>query len=187
VELYASPLLRAIETAAPLQRALPGTPPIRVLPELSEVGGLRRVLEDGTLEVLPGMAPEELQVRFPGLALDLSEVPSEGWWSQGVPEDKTDTGRRAIRDRVARVAKWLRELRPSAPGPRHVIIIGHGALLSRLLGELLGAPPGSCAFSHGNTAVTHIELRAHSVHVHCVNWMPSSRQSSDAMSATASS
>jgi len=117
-------------------------------------------------------------------------VPSEGWWSQGRLEDKTDSGRRAARERVARVAQWLRELRPAAPqGPRHVIIIGHGALLSRLLGEMLGVPSGSCLFSHGNTAVTHIELRgSHLVHVHHLNWMPSKSQpsASAALSSVAS-
>mmetsp|Transcript_74963 Transcript_74963/g.223359 ORF Transcript_74963/g.223359 Transcript_74963/m.223359 type:complete len:320 (-) Transcript_74963:67-1026(-) len=185
VDIYSSPLLRAIETAAPLQRALPGSPPIRVRPELAEIGGLRRVLEDGSVEVLPGMSPQELRERFPDLELELTEVPSQGWWSESAAEDKSESGRRAIRDRVVRVARWARDVKPSAPDGRHVVIIGHGALLNRLLVEMLGAPHGSCSFAHGNTAVTHLELRGSVVYVHCVNWMPTSaRQSSSAMSTS---
>lgn len=185
VDLYASPLVRAVETAAQLQCTLPGTPPIRLRAELTEVGGLREALEDGGHLVLPGMTPDELQQRFPDLDLDLSEVPSEGWWAGSPVEDKSEAGRRAIRERVARVACWARELRPTAPGGRHVVVIGHGALLNRLLVELLGVPQGTCAFLHGNTAVTHLEFRGDVIHVHCVNSMPIGRQPSESKSASA--
>merc|ERR1711971_828127 len=173
VDIYASPLRRAIETAAPLQRILPNSPAIRLRADLSEIGGMHCHTEEGD-KVNPGKTPEELLASYPHLTLDTSEVNGAGWWAGRAEEDTTSgSGCQASWDRVGRVAAWARQLRPTTADVRDIAIVGHGALFSRVVPELLGMPRGSGQVSHGNTGVTHLELSGKSfTRVHCMNVLP---------------
>lgn len=168
VQLFASPFSRAIQTAAPLQRILMGTPRVILKPELAEIGGLYRHVDD-RLEQLPGMTPEELNRAFPDIVLDASEVSEKGWWADAEEEDpencKSAGGCPASWSRVEAVAKWIRQLPPG-----DVVIVGHGLFFGRLVPTLLGTSRNVIA-EHGNTAVTHLELNGGSTNIHCVNAM----------------
>jgi len=89
VDIYSSPLRRAIETAAPLQKALAAATPIRLIPELCEIGGLRTPTANGD-QLLPGKKPAELQASFPDLSIDTSHVPAAGWWVGASKEYTTE-------------------------------------------------------------------------------------------------
>lgn len=168
VALYASPLQRAIETAAGLHLALPGRPPIRLRGDLSEIGGLR----SASGEHLPGMKPGELKAAFPGLILDTSELHEDGWWSSSPVEDAVlKEGCAPSWERVGRLSTWLRSLQPPE-GISDVVIAGHGALFARLVPELMGAQRHSCRVEHGNTGVTVLELSGLATHVRCINAPP---------------
>lgn len=162
VDLYSSPLARAIQTGAALQQALPERPPIRLRPDLMELGTARNFNV-----MTPGPNGQALAAMHPHVVLDCAEVPEEGWAARSpVPDD--ETGPILLRARVTRVAGWVRELQPSVAGA-HVVIIGHGALLAVLIGEILDVGHRKAKFKHGNVAVTHLEIRGDTTLVHCIN------------------
>lgn len=191
VRIYTSPLRRAIETAGPLQKALPGAPIIALRSDLAEIGGLRTNAGDD----VPGLTPAELSAAFQNLTLDTSELPAAGWWAGSPHEDSENkTGCSASWKRVARVAKWLRQLRPTTEAAakdstgkesNDVVIVGHGAMFDRLFGMLLGGPH-RITVKHANTSVTHLELCGNFTKVHCVNALPTSVSTSAAHSAAVS-
>jgi len=168
IDLYSSPLRRAIETAAPLQAFLPGNPVIRVRPDLTEVGGLRCANAEGEVQRFPGLNAEQITAEYPSLALDCTEVPEEGWAASQPFEDRTVEGEENSMRRVKRITRWIRDMEPPAE-KSHAVIIGHGALLHRWVAEILGMPAQKARFNHDNVAVTHIEICGDTTCVHCMN------------------
>lgn len=160
VELLASPLHRAIQTGAALQCALPSKPELRLRVDLCETGAFG----------FPDTTPETLTARFPDVHLNVSELPPEGWFAHSAIESG-DTKKAAVKARAARVAAWLRELRPTASTDRHIIIVTHGSFFNALLKEFLEAPK-SVDFVLSNCGVTHLELNCDSqiLRMHCMNW-----------------
>merc|ERR1712064_104682 len=62
VDIYSSPLQRAIETAAPLHQVFES--PIRLRPDLAEIGGMHSSADEKTLR---GKSPSELSKHYPQL------------------------------------------------------------------------------------------------------------------------
>jgi len=173
VLLYSSPLRRAIETAAALQKVLLGDNEIILKPSLCEGGGLYTTCaEDGTNSALPGGSPTELEHAYPNILLDVTNIPEEGWWSgKTIGKEDTEGPASEFWHRAAEVAQWIRDLRPPV-GLENVIIVGHGALFDKVLCELLGLGRTSFQIAHVNTGVTHIEITNSQTRVHCINSPP---------------
>jgi broad specificity phosphatase PhoE/predicted GNAT family N-acyltransferase len=142
--LVSSPMRRALQTATPLGvRA--NLPRERFIceRELYEVGGCY-YLEHAQ----PSATAAQLEAEFPVSC----NWPSEQEWFAGhsAPESMDD-----VRARVERVILWVERLLDR--GPKLVIIVAHGDLLTRWLRRWLGVPwPSSMAFVHANTGITSL-------------------------------
>merc|ERR1712129_568481 len=95
-----------------------------------------------------------------------------GWYAGNEREKKGHPSAKvALKERIACVAAWVCAFKPSTLKDRHIVIITHGALWSRLFPEILGAPMFGNT-SMDNCSVTHLEIMDHGrdVRVHCLNW-----------------
>lgn len=128
-----SPLLRALQTAAPLVQRL-GCEAI-VRPDVFESGGCY-TLGEGGCRGGPGkcLSADEVRARFPGF--DVSALPARGGWYRGGWEADAEA-----RVRCAGVASWLRspEIRQHARG-RMLVLVCHGHFIDLLLKDLIGRP-----------------------------------------------
>mmetsp|Transcript_31176 Transcript_31176/g.60157 ORF Transcript_31176/g.60157 Transcript_31176/m.60157 type:complete len:361 (+) Transcript_31176:187-1269(+) len=179
INLYVSPLRRALETARPIQETLVkmrGCPaPMHVLPFLTEVGGLYTTTSHGVDLGKPGMSPAEFKKLFPDLDLDLSKVPEHGWWHKSDGGEDAEGLDCEFWDRAKRVSTWLRSLQPEIQNGRlvrHAIVVGHGALFDRVLCELLGLGRSHVLINHVNAGVTHLELSGPLTRIYCINSIP---------------
>jgi broad specificity phosphatase PhoE len=141
VALYASPQRRALQTAAPLQRAL-GLP-VRVLPDLCESGGLYQHT---------GMSRDDILREWPATLPDPS-ITEHGWWTPGETEAQEQT----VYARAARVTAHLRTLHE---GPQEtIVVVTHGRFCGMFISTLLGlGPTGYTRFTMENCALTRIDF-----------------------------
>jgi len=157
--LYASPMLRALETAEAIRQA---TGLISyVWADVHEQGGIWLDSGDGRGQVgLPGIGRAEMRERFPHFVLPV-EVREEGWWNRPW-EDEASAYARA-----QRVAEELREL---AGSDERVGIVSHGGFGSFLIDVLLGLPfVAYQRFSHHNTSITRVDLASGAVRLRFSN------------------
>jgi 2,3-bisphosphoglycerate-dependent phosphoglycerate mutase len=136
---YASPLLRASETAAVLADAGGGPPP-EGEPALAE-------LHAGALE---GLTYREIAERFPSYAArgiaDTGDFSEFGGESYGAVQARV----RTLRERL--------EARHRDAGER-VLLVGHGGFNYQLLKALVCEPvPRVCIVRMGNCSLTHVRL-----------------------------
>ena len=146
--LYASPMLRTLETAEAIRRTTGLIPHVWI--DIHEVGGVWLDHGDGRGPVgLPGLGRAEIRERFPHFVLP-PEVREDGWWNR--PHEADEQGHL----RAQRVAGELREL---ANTDERVGIVSHGGIGSYLLDVLLGllfVP--HIRFSMNNTSVTRVDM-----------------------------
>jgi broad specificity phosphatase PhoE len=156
-QLYCSPMIRAMQTAHPISRALGIAP--RVWVEIHEIGGI--YLDDGDRKVgYPGRSRGELAQRFPDYELPKG-LTDAGWWNRDFEE---------LHEGHARATAVAQALRARAADDARVAIVSHGDFLSALLQVLGGQPPGEGAYyAHRNTGITHIDLTGQSARVHYLN------------------
>ena len=164
--LYCSPMLRSLQTADYLARALDLKPQVWI--EVHEQGGI--FLEEGApgarlILGKPGMTRPEILGRFPNFTLP-EAITERGWWNRGFEEWA------ACHARAAEVAEELRARAASGAGQR-VAIVSHGGFIDALLKALLhsrtpqgsnghsGPPPGDPGifFLHYNAAIDFIAIR----------------------------
>jgi len=149
--LYCSPMLRAMQTAAPIGRALEVTPEVWV--DIHEMGGiyLDHGEERGVIGY-PGMTREEMGERFPGYLLP-EGVGEDGWWKEDGMESF-----HAGQSRAIGAASILKE---RADEDERIGLVSHGGFLSCLL-QALGRqlPAEGFYYEHGNTAITRLRLGA---------------------------
>jgi 2,3-bisphosphoglycerate-dependent phosphoglycerate mutase len=117
--VLSSPLVRALDTAAPLASAL--DLPVQVRADLREAQPHRGQR---------GQGRRALTTRHPNLDFDASVGP-EGW----------DHGDADYASLIARVSGVLVRLRQEFSGTDRVAVVTHGALASLLLAEALGIDP----------------------------------------------
>jgi broad specificity phosphatase PhoE len=148
-KLYCSAMLRALQTAAPIGRALNLRPQVWV--DVHEEGGMwldegeGRGIRGGT-----GLTRAEIARQFPDCVLS-DEVTDNGWWRYGQEE------RAPFLARAARVAA---RLRADAARDVTVAIVTHGGFGAYLLRELVGAPhTANVFFHHDNTGITRVRFR----------------------------
>lgn len=150
--LYASPMLRALQTAEPIARALGLT--VEVWPAIHEHGGifLGNPELGNTVRGLTGLSRAQIQERFPAYRLPDS-ITDKGWWFSGY-EEIYDCEIRA--GHVAQVLHRWAEERPDD----HIGLVTHGTFVDRLLKALFRqefATP--MHYYHNNTGITRVDFR----------------------------
>ncbi len=149
-ELYCSPMLRALQTAAPIGRELDLAPEVWV--DIHEAGGI--FLDHGEVEGVvgyPGQTRREILERFPAYVLP-AEVGQEGWWNQGFEELHRCHGR------AIGVATTLLE---RAAEDRRIGLVSHGGFMDALMKAFGQQLPGNgLHYLHHNTAITRIDFVA---------------------------
>ena len=146
--LFCSPMRRALQTAAPLSRAL-GLP-VEVWVEIHEQGGIWLDHgEAGGIVGYPGITRQELSAEFPGYVIP-EQITDQGWWHGGYEEMA------ACERRASQVAGTLLQW---AEGNDRIALITHGGFSNVLLRILLGSA-GQPVFYHlDNTSVSLLRLR----------------------------
>ena len=164
--LYASPMARAVQTAAPLADAL--DLPLVLSPDLFEVGGPYDLV-DGTGEQVahPGSGASVIaalseRVRLPDWLTE------EGWWRGEVEREREVY--------VARADRLIGTLRDTHHPDDVVGLVSHGWFGNVLLGRLLGIEHMNGAFELANTSISLLEDTDEgvpwSITAIRVNWLP---------------
>lgn len=145
--LYASPMTRAVQTAAPLADAV--DLPLRLSQDLFEVGGPYDVREGTTEQVAhPGSGRSAIAALSERLHLP-DWLTEEGWWRGEVERD-----REVYTARADRLIRGLRE----AHRPDDVVgLVSHGWFGNVLLSRLLGIEDMNGAFELANTSISLLE------------------------------
>ncbi len=147
--LYVSPMLRTLQTAEPVARALGIRPPIWI--DIHEHGGIFMRQPQGGSVGHPGLGRQAIQERFPDYELDPA-IREEGWWF-GAEEDRPTCDARAVRV-AATLHRWASEY----PQER-IALITHGTFLDSLVKALLERLPGlSFHVGHYNTGITRLDF-----------------------------
>ncbi|MSS70081.1 MAG: histidine phosphatase family protein [Candidatus Latescibacteria bacterium] len=146
--LYASPMLRTLETAEAIRQTTGLIP--YVWTDTHEAGGVWLDSGDGRGPVgMSGLGRAEMQERFPHFVLP-AEVREDGWWNRPW-EDAASAYARA-----QRVAGALREL---AETDERVGIVNHGGIGSYLVDALLGLPfTPQVRFRMNNTSICRLDV-----------------------------
>ena len=145
--LFCSPMLRALQTAAPIAETLGMRP--RVWIDIHEQGGIW--LQESPND-LPGLSRGEMVSRFTGFALP-EGVTETGWWHRPLEREP---------EWVARSTRVAKELKGCfAATDERIAIVTHGGFASCLLHALLnGESRQDAHFSHQNTAMSRVDFEA---------------------------
>jgi broad specificity phosphatase PhoE len=154
--LYTSAMTRALQTTAPIAKALNIMPEIWV--DIHEAGGVFLKDEDGKETGYPGITRAQLAADFPNYHIP-DTVTDHGWWDVRRGEETEDD----FMLRVVRVAQQLqrRANQTEVHGNDRIALVSHGLFLSALLKVLMGHPiwkPTSPFFAHYNTAITRLDF-----------------------------
>jgi len=150
--LYVSPMLRAMQTAEPIGRALGLAPQVWV--DIHEHGGVFTGNPDKANVVeYPGLSRAQMAAQFPAYQI-LGGVGDGGWWRGGYEE----LG--ACYARAQRVATALLAMAVARPDSA-VALVTHGTFLDNLFHALLapGEAYNDCVhFSNLNTATSRVDF-----------------------------
>lgn len=151
-KLYCSPMLRTLQTALPISRALNLQAELWV--DLHEHGGLHLDYGDERGIVgFPGLARSAIQAQFAGFHLPAS-ITDEGWYN---PAQKAED----IGGCMARAVRVANMLRAQAAFSECIALVTHGTFTDTLLKALFNLLPNhSLRFSHYNTAITRLDFQA---------------------------
>lgn len=155
-ELFASPMLRALQTVRPTAEALGLRPKLWIA--LHEDGGMFTGdprSEEGAVGH-PGLTRAEFERDHPGVEL-VDDVTETGWWTAGWESQAACYGRALL------VAAELRDRAERERADGHDTTIGlmsHGVFLDGLLKALFGRlPDRNMAFALNNTGLSLVDLR----------------------------
>jgi broad specificity phosphatase PhoE len=167
--LYTSPMLRALQTTAPIAAALGLTPQVWV--DIHEHGGLfTGDPQAGSATYFAGLNRDDMAAQFPGYRLP-PEVTDEGWW-WGDYEEMHECAERARR--VGEALSVMAEER----GDEVMLLVSHGTFLDQLFKALLGVSNAADTdmrfhFSHLNTGISRLDfLEGGHVAIRYVNRVP---------------
>jgi 2,3-bisphosphoglycerate-dependent phosphoglycerate mutase len=147
-QLYSSPMVRALATAAYLSAAL--DLPLMVWEDLHEVGGIFYI-DDETGERIgqPGKTRSELAARFPQAQLPAT-LTDGGWWNR-LPE--------SVELQAQRARRFVAELVERHGGDDRVAVVSHGGFYNLVLAELQGTQAdGRFWFNLNNTGITRFNF-----------------------------
>jgi broad specificity phosphatase PhoE len=164
--IHISPMTRALQTAAPLVRALPDVP-VSLRLDAFECGGCfngPRTEKGVGHELATGCDAREILELVPSLRLPPGGLPGgidSGWWRGGFESDDES------RARAGRLCEWAWSQVPaevSQAEPEVVVLVTHGFFMSYMLQQLFCAGPTSATapattFLSANCAIWLLELR----------------------------
>ncbi len=150
--LYASPMVRAVNTALEVSRA--ANLEVMVWDDWHEVGGIWNANDAGEREGGPGKDRSYFAERFPGVRLPGGWGANGGWWSR--PHETEE----AYMPRARRA--WA-ELRARHGGTSdRVAVVSHGAFFAFLMATVLELPElGPYWFVMNNTGLTRFDVHEH--------------------------
>lgn len=154
--LYCSLMMRAVQTATPIARAL--DLPLVAWPEIHERGGIYQTnSETGMGEGLPGPGRTFFEETYAHLALPDS-LDDSGWWNR--PYEEHD-------EALERAANLMQALMERHGGTDdHVAFVTHGGFTQSILQTVFGIDPHGSQFSahrhiwlkSNNGSITRIEI-----------------------------
>ncbi len=160
--LYCSAMHRALQTAAPLAKALHLRPEVWL--DIHEQGGMY-LDQEGRTVGFPGRTRAEILDEFPDYILP-ETVTETGWYdvAQGFEELHIGAGR------AIKVALELRRRAEDEFKNARIAIITHGTFINLMLKAFLGMLPNrEFYFNHSNTGVTRIDFTAEHLLVRYIN------------------
>lgn len=151
--LYASPMLRALQTATPLAQAL--QLPLQVWPDICEYGGIYLDDEGSPHGIAQsGLTRPQIMERFPLAELD-DTITDEGWW-------KMPNGHEPFENVLMRVIRVATALKARADTSDRVALVSHGLFIDLMIKALLNQLPndfGSLFYMQYNTGINYFQLR----------------------------
>jgi broad specificity phosphatase PhoE len=160
--LYCSAMHRALQTAAPLSRALGLHPEVWI--DVHEQGGLY-LTQEGVSTGYPGKTRREILGEFPDYVLPAT-LTDAGWYDavRGYEEMHASAGR------AIKVAMELRRRAAGEFKDARVAIVTHGTFIDLLLKAFMGQLPNrQYYFTHYNTAITRLDFRGEYMLMRYVN------------------
>jgi len=150
--LYASLMIRSLDTAAAIAQALDMKPAI--WEDLHETGGIyHRDEETNEPTGLPGQNRAFFEANYPDFTLPDS-LDGQGWWNNRPFE--------TFEERVERGQRFVKTLLERHGGTEdRVAVVGHGGFYNYILAALLNIPitlPAAAWFVFNNTAITRIDF-----------------------------
>jgi 2,3-bisphosphoglycerate-dependent phosphoglycerate mutase len=151
--LYCSAMHRALQTAAPLSKALRVKTEVWI--DIHEHGGIY-LKKDGVTTGYGGRFRSQIMDEFPDYILP-ETVTEEGWWTPAVGEEDLA----AAQGRAIRVAAALKLRATNAEtANERVALITHGTFMDALLKAMFNNLPSADYYhTHYNTGVTRIDIR----------------------------
>jgi broad specificity phosphatase PhoE len=150
--LYVSPMLRALQTAAPVARALGLQPEVWV--NIHEHGGIY-LERDGVVTGFPGMTRSEILARFPEYRLG-PDVTEHGWYD---PARGHETFAGAYGRALAVAFDLRKRAQDEANRGQRLVLITHGTFLDALLKAFFNQLPSRhLYYLHYNTGITRIDF-----------------------------
>lgn len=149
--LYCSAMHRALQTAAPLSKALGLKPEVWI--DVHEQGGMY-LTQNGFSTGYPGRTRREILGEFPDYVLP-ETITDAGWYdaTRGYEEMFTSAGR------AIKVTMELRRRATAEFKDARVAIITHGTFIDLMLKAFMGNLPNrQYFFSHYNTAITRLDF-----------------------------
>lgn len=148
--LYCSMMLRAVQTATPIAKAL--KLPLVAWPDVHEHGGIYMDDDFGVPQGQTGLTHSQCEVQFPHLILP-EWLDETGWW-QSRPYESDEL----YRERARRFVRELLEKH----GNSHdlVAVVSHGAFFTQVMRTILGTThyDGANWFAMNNCAISRIDL-----------------------------
>lgn len=166
-KIYCSPMLRAMQTAWPIARAL--GMPAEVMMDIFEQGGMFTGDPSDLDNVVnhPGLTRAEIEERFQGYVLP-PQITAEGWWRDGYEDMPGSFGRAA---RVAyRLRQMAHQIAEGSEADERIVLVSHATFIDHLLKALLNQLPGmGHVFVHYNTGITRIDFRGERQYLRYIN------------------
>ena len=148
--LYASPMVRAVNTALQVGRA--ANLEVMVWDDWHEVGGIWNTNDLGEREGRPGKDRAYFADRFPGVRLPDGWGANGGWWSR--PHEPEE----AYMPRARRA--WAELLARHGGTDDRVAVVSHGYFFALLMAAVLELPDlGPYWFMMNNTGLTRFDVR----------------------------
>jgi len=146
--LYSSLMVRAMDTACGIGKALGLTPVAR--DDLHEAGGVWLKNHETDERVgLPGLTKAELQVRYPNFILP-NNLNGDGWWNR--PMETMD-------ECYDRAQNLLQDLRENHDDDAKIALVSHGMFYNVFMRVLLKMPrKRDMWFSINNVAITRFDF-----------------------------
>jgi len=148
--IYCSPMLRTLQTAQPIGRALNMPPEVWV--DIHEWGGV--FLDHGDERGIvgyPGMSRSEIEKRFDGYVVPAT-IGEDGWWDPSRGQEQSSSAH----GRAIGVAEALWE---RVAEDNRIALVAHGGFIDSLLKALLHLLPSQHVdLPHYNTAITHLNF-----------------------------